>query len=51
MPGIGVPSAAGSGVTTANTIVPVWKQLKMLRDFDLIQEEGRTPPYEKFQHV
>lgn len=50
MPGIGVPSAAGSGVTTANTIVPVHKHWKMLRDFDRIQREGRTPPYELFHH-
>jgi hypothetical protein len=45
-----VPSAAGSGVTTANTIVPVRKHWGMLKDFDRIQREGRTPPYELFQH-
>ncbi len=50
MPGIGVPSAAGRGITTANTIVPVWKQWNMLNDFDRLQREGRTPPYEEFQH-
>jgi phytoene dehydrogenase-like protein len=50
MPGIGVPSAAGSGITTANTIVPVRRQWKMLQDFDRIQREGRTPVYTEFQH-
>jgi phytoene dehydrogenase-like protein len=29
-PGIGVPAAAGSGFFTANSIVSVWKNLKML---------------------
>jgi phytoene dehydrogenase-like protein len=50
MPGIGVPSAAGSGIIAANTIVPVWKQWKMLDDFDRIQREGRTPLYTDFKH-
>lgn len=29
-PGIGVPAAAGSGFFTANSLVPVWKNLQML---------------------
>ena len=43
MPGIGVPSAAGSGLTTANTIVPVWKQWGMLEDFDRNQAPRADP--------
>ncbi len=50
LPGIGVPSAAGSGIVTANTIAPLWKQWKMLDDFDRIQRQGLMPPYEDFQH-
>lgn len=30
MPGIGVPAAAASGMIAANTLAPVWSQLKLL---------------------
>ena len=31
-PGIGVPAAAGSGVVAANTVVPVWQHMALLRE-------------------
>jgi len=35
-PGIGVPAVAGSGMITANTIVPFWKHLTLLDDLESI---------------
>jgi phytoene dehydrogenase-like protein len=31
-PGIGIPAAAASGVIAANTLLPIWKHLKVLDD-------------------
>jgi phytoene dehydrogenase-like protein len=33
-PGIGVPSAAASGMNAANTLVPAWKQLGLMNELD-----------------
>jgi phytoene dehydrogenase-like protein len=33
-PGIGVPSAAASGMNAANTLVSPWKQLELMRELD-----------------
>lgn len=31
-PGIGIPAAAGSGIMTANTLLPVWDHVRILED-------------------
>lgn len=35
MPGIGVPAAAASGMICANTLAPVWSQLKLLDELGM----------------
>ena len=40
-PGIGVPSAAASGMNAANTLVPPWEHLAMLQQVEETQARAR----------
>ncbi len=48
-PGIGLPSAAASGMAAAHAIAPIWKQWQSLEDLARFRKEGRNPRYTTFE--
>ena len=44
-PGIGVPSAAASGINAANTLASPWQQLELMDELDA--KGCLTPPHEE----